>query len=213
MRFSFLSCIVILTVACNSSVSSSGSGGTGGSGSTGTTSPTSSGTGGEACKAPQSPAAFEAGEGQTCFERLTPAQTVTVLSGPQGGYHLWFAVSCVGCAAKTTIELGVKDPATMTWFAGTAPQKVSVDLGGAGWQQQAGFTAFLPGVPWDEKSRLPKGTHVLLTGIRYGADGMPLEEIQNDVVLGDIEQYNPPCDENTMTCGAPGGLPCCNLKG
>jgi hypothetical protein len=212
MRFAFLACISILAVACNSSVTSGGEGGSSTS-STGTTGATSSGTGGDACKAPASPAPFEAGQGETCFGRLTPGQTVTVLQGPQGGYHIWFAVSCVGCDAKTTIEFGVKDPATMTWFKDTSPQKVSVDLGGAGWQQQAGFTAFLPGVPWDQTTSLPKGTHVLLTGIRYGADGKPVTEIQNDVVLGDIEQYSPPCDPNPMTCGTLGGLPCCALSG
>ena len=212
MRFAFLACISILTVACNSSVTSGGEGGSSSTG-TATTGATSSGTGGDACKAPPTPAAFEAGEGQTCFERLTAGQTVTVLQGPQGGFHIWFAVSCIGCADKTTIEFGVKDPATMTWFADTSPQKVAVDLGGGGWQQQAGFTAFLPGVPWDQMSVLPKGTHVLLTGIHYGADGMPKEEIQNDVVLGDVEQYSPPCNPEPMTCGLPGGLPCCSLGG
>ena len=136
-----------------------------------------------------------------------------VLQGPQGGYHIWLGVSCVGCQAKTTIEFGVKDPATKDWFPTTGPQKVSVDLGGAGWQQQAGFTAFLPGVVWDEKSSLPKGTHVLLTTIHYAADGISSEEIQHEVVLGDIEQYSPPCDQNPITCGIPGGLPCCGLNG
>jgi hypothetical protein len=162
---------------------------------------------------PPSPAAFEAGSGQTCFERLTSGQTVTVLQGPQGGFHIWLAVGCSGCTAKTTLEYGVKDPATKTWFATTSPQKVAVDLGGAGWRQQAGFTAFLPGVPWDQTTQLPKGTHVLLTAITYGADNLPIDDVENDVVLGDIEQYTPPCDPDPATCGTPGGLACCDLGG
>jgi hypothetical protein len=211
MRITSLCCIAILAVACNSTVATGGAGG--GGGSTSATTATSSSTGGDPCVAPPNPVAFEAGGGQTCFARLTQGQTVTVLQGPQGGWHLWLAVSCVGCDAKTTIEYGVKDPATKTWFASTSPQKVSVDLGGAGWQQQAGFTSFLPGVVWDAKSQLPKGTHVLLTAIRYGADGLPLAEINNDVVLGDVEQYTPPCDPDPMTCGLPGGTACCSLGG
>jgi hypothetical protein len=209
MRIAFLSCVAILALGCNSTVASGGAGG----GSTGSTTATSSSTGGDPCTAPSSPMGFEAGEGQTCFERLTPGQTVTVLQGPQGGYHLWLGVSCVGCDAKTIVEFGVKDPATKAWFATTSPQKVAVDLGGAGWQQQAGFTAFLPGTVWDPMSPLPKGAHVLLTAIRYGADGMPLEEINNDVVLGDVEQYTPPCDPDPTTCGLPGGTACCSLSG
>jgi hypothetical protein len=210
MRFAFLSALAVLAVACNSSVSTGGDGG-GGASSTSTTGAASSSTGGDTCASPSDPIAFEAGSGEACFERLTTGQTVTVLQGPQGGYHVWLAVGCVGCSGKTTIEFGVKDPATKTWFATTSPQKVSVDLGGAGWQQQAGFTAFLPGVVWDEKSSLPKGTHVLLTTIHYAADGISSEEIQHEIVLGDIEQYNPPCDQNPMTCGTPGGQPCCGL--
>lgn len=212
MRFTLLSCIAILTVACNSTIATGGSGGDGG-GSTGATTAASSSTGGDPCAAPPNPVAFEAGGGETCFTRLTQGQTVTVLQGPQGGYHLWLGVSCVGCDAKTIVEYGVKDPATKTWFATTSPQKVSVDLGGTGWQQQAGFTAFLPGTVWDPKSPLPKGAHVLLTAIRHGADGMPLAEINNNVVLGDVEQYTPPCDPDPMTCGLPGGVACCGLKG
>lgn len=212
MRFAFLASIAILTVACNSTVASGTSGGQGGSATT-SASATSSSTGADPCPAPSNAVAFESGTGETCFGRLTAGQTVTVLQGPQGGYHLWLAVSCIGCQAKTTIEFGVKDPATKDWFPGTSPQKVAVDLGGAGWQQQAGFTAFLPGVVWDMTTSLPKGTHVLLTTIHYATDGISKEEIQNEVVLGDIEQYNPPCDPDPMTCGVPGGLPCCSLGG
>src|SRR4051812_15290345 len=115
MRIAFLSCIAILTAACNSSVSTGGSGGGGGS-STSATSAASSSTGGDTCVAPPNSIAFEAGGGQTCFERLTEGETVKVLQGPQGGYHIWLGVSCVGCQAQTTIEFGVKDPATKDWF-------------------------------------------------------------------------------------------------
>jgi hypothetical protein len=209
MRIASLSCVAILAIGCNSSVASGGAGG----GSTGATTGASSSTGGDTCPAPPSPKGFEAGSGELCFQRLTPGQTVTVLQGPQGGYHLWLGVSCVGCDAKTIVEFGVKDPATMTWFVGTAPQKVSVDLGGTGWQQQAGFTAFLPGTVWDPKSPLPKGAHVLLTAIREDAGGAAIVEINNDVVLGDVEQYTPPCDPDPMTCGLPGGVACCSLSG
>ncbi len=214
MRIAFLSCVAILAVACNSSVSTGGEGGGNGtSTSSGSSAASSSGTGGDTCAAPPSPAPFEAGGGETCFERLTQGQTVKVLQGPQGGFHIWLAVGCTGCTSSKTIEYGVKDPATKTWFAMSTPQKVAVDLAGAGWREHAGFTAFLPGVPWDQTTQLPKGSHVLLTAILYGDNNAPVDEIENDVVLGDIEQYSPPCDPEPTTCGLPGGLPCCSLNG
>lgn len=219
MRFSFLSSfavlIVSLPVACSSSIATGGSGGSGGGATSATTtsSATSSGTGGAACTPPSSPAVFETGTGEACFERLASGATVKVLQGPQGGFHIWLAVGCSDCGTKATIEYGVKNPATMAWYDGTYAQKVVVPLTGSPWGQQAGFTAFLPGVVWDATTQLPKGTHVLLSATVLGPDDGALHQAEVDVVLGDVEEYNPPCDQNPMTCGQPGSAPCCGLNG
>lgn len=175
-------------------------GGSGGASGTG-------GTGGAACVAPPSPPVFEVGTGESCFTRLTPGQTVKVENGPQGGFHIWLALGCTDCGATPIVQFGIKDPATSDYYPMTMVQKQVVPLDGA-WPQRAGLTAFLPGMVWDKTSQLPMGTHVLLSGAVLDASGAVLHSSDVEVVLGDIEQWNPPCSTDPG-CGAPGGLPCC----
>lgn len=229
----FLSTILplLLAAACNSSVGggsggeAAGSGGatagstttastsTGNTGAGGSFTTTSTGTGtggGMPCPTPSSPQAFELGTGETCFARLTPMETVPVMAGPQGGFHIWMAVGCADCDAQSIIAYGVKDPMTNDWFAGTFQLKEAVDLGPPGWRQRAGYKAFLPGIAWDPTTVLPKGSHVLLTAtILDGATMMPIHSGEVEVILGDEVPWSPPCDP-TPNCGAPGGLPCCS---
>jgi hypothetical protein len=200
--FLFSTAILFIGLMGLSACTSGGEGG-GGSG--------SSGTGGETCVTPPSPAVFEAGTGEACFERLGQGQTVKVLQGPQGGYHIWLAIGCADCGAKTTVEYGVKNPATMTWYEG--PQQASVRLAGSAWPQEAGFTALLPGRVWDDTTlRLPKGTHVLLSASILAPDGATLHQAEVEVVLGDIEEYSVPCNPDPITCGL-SNAPCCGLDG
>jgi hypothetical protein len=144
-----------------------------------------------------------------CFERLTAGQTVPVMEGPQGGFHLWTAVGCAECAATEHLRIGVKDPATGDYLAGTGPFDLMATLDSSGWHQAAGFTAFLPGAPWDETSILPEGTHVVLSAELRDADDTIRYADEREVVLGKREIWSPPCDPDPNTCGAIGGLPCC----
>jgi hypothetical protein len=190
-----------------------GSGGGGTSSSHATTSAaTGSSTGGNMCLPPASQPAFELGTGETCFEELASLQTLIVNQGPQGGFHLWTAIGCADCGSNPTVEYGIQDPATNTWYAESYPTKLALDLSG-GWPQQAGLTAFLPGVVYDVTTQLPKGTHVVLYARVIAPDGSTLHEQGVEVVLGDTVQWNPPCDSNPMTCGLPGGQPCCSFGG
>lgn len=215
----FLGAAVALTtaIACSSVEAGSGGGGnTTGSGAAGggTTSSSSSSSGsggsggGPACVDPPDPQVFEVGSGQTCFERLTPGQTVPVMSGPQGGYHVWLGIGCADCGDHAILRYGVKDPATHDWVAGTHENTVVTPLDPAGWHQFAGLQAFLPGVHWDPTSALPKGTHVLLSATVLD-DAMAVKHAAEvEIVLGETESWYPPCDTGP-NCGAPGALPCC----
>lgn len=191
--------------ACTSSIDTGGSGGSS-SASTG-----ASAGGSSPCADPAAPAAFEIGGGEACFERLTAGQTVPTMQGPQGGFHLWLGVGCSDCGAKPILQYGVKDPATGDWFADTFPQKEVIALDSSGWGQLAGITAFLPGVVWDPMSQLPKGSHVILSAAVLDGSGDVVHEGEIELVLGDVEIWDVPCDENPDTCGLPGGAPCCTL--
>lgn len=147
------------------------------------------------------------------MERLATGQTVPVMAGPQGGFHVWAAIGCSDCGLHPTVEYGIKDPATTTWYAGTYPTQLVVDLSGAAWPQRAGLTAFLPGVAYDTKTQLAKGTHVVVSARVIASDGSTVHQQEFEVVLGDTMQWNPPCDPNPMSCGLPGGQPCCTLGG
>lgn len=201
-------------IACSTNVASTGTGGTGGTGASGggtsSSSSSSGGAGGSkpACADPSSPQPFEVGSGEACFERLVSGQTVTVLSGPQGGYHIWLAIGCADCGNQVILRYGVKDPATHDWYAGTTENNAVVPVDSSGWHQAAGLQARLPGVPWDPMTVLPKGTHVILSAAVIDPNLPVAPQAEIELVLGDTEYWSPPCDPGS-NCGTPGGLPCC----
>lgn len=146
-------------------------------------------SGAESCAAPPNPAVFELGTGDTCFERLTPGQTIPVIGGPQGGYHLWTSFGCGDCPAKTILELGVKNADTGEWLVG-APAKLVDSLGEGAWPQQARLPAGLPGVGFSTQgpdARPPVGLHVLLSMRLLGADDAEIHAAEIPLVLGETE--------------------------
>ncbi len=73
-----------------------------------------SGAGSGSCDAPESPAVFELGTGQTCFERVTAGQIVPEIQGPQGGFHIRAAIGCGDCGVDTIVALGARNVKTHT---------------------------------------------------------------------------------------------------
>lgn len=192
LLFLALPASVAVAVACSSSASNEAN---------------TAGAGGISCSDPSSPKTYELGTGEACFERLTAGQTIPVMNGPQGGYHLWTAIGCSDCGATANVRYGVKDPMTQTYWVG--PQTQVVMLSAHGWPQHAGLTAFLPGISWDPMSgALPKGTHVILNAAIINDDNTVKHEQEIEVVLGDTVIWDP-CDPSPMTCGQPGSQPCC----
>ncbi|MFT3775315.1 MAG: hypothetical protein QM820_58955 [Minicystis sp.] len=165
----------------------------------------------DACTAPASPAAFELGTGETCFARVTAMQTLPAMHGPQGGWHLWTAFGCANCGPQAIVQYGVRDPMTKDWLSGAAQQAV-VDLSSSAWPQSAGLTSFLPGNEYFEPdAQLPKGSHVLLSLSVLDVKQAVLHEAEVEVVLGDIQSWNPcddspECDPNGEVLGQ---TPCC----
>ncbi len=194
LRSIVLSSLYVL--GCDSSVSSDGSGG-GGEGGQGGGAPST-------CEAPPSPEAFEIGTGEACFERLEVGQVVPLVQGPQGGFHVWVAMSCTGCSAEMHLRYGALDPATGEHFENTYPSEGLFELSGdVSSRQRAMLTAVMPGVPWDPENFPPleKGAPVRLY-VEHLEDGMVVERSEVDVVLGDTVSWDP-CAENPESefCG------------
>lgn len=149
------------------------------------------------CSEPTSPAIFELGTGRDCFERLTPGQTITVLAGPQGGYHVWTSFGCADCGGKTFLEYGVKDGATQEWLNG-APAKIVANLSREPWAQQAGIRALLPGSAWATQGpdqRPPVGLSVSLSMRVVNAANIEVHHAEIPLVLGESQTLPSSCPE------------------
>ena len=164
-------------------------------------------TGSGSCDAPDSPAAFELGTGEVCFERLTAGQVVPEIAGPQGGFHVWAAVGCGDCGPEAIVEFGTRNAKTKAWLLGD-PQKQLVDLGTGDWGQHAGLTAFLPGDTMNAPDeQLPKRAHVILALRVLDKNGNELHAGELSLVLGDLKSWSDCSTEDT--CGTSGFEPCC----
>ncbi|WP_437585350.1 hypothetical protein [Sorangium sp. So ce1000] len=196
----------------STSTGEGGGGSSNGSGAGGSTEEgggSSTGGGGGGCRLPDEPTAFEIGTGETCFESIEDGDTLPVMAGPQGGYHLWFAVGCSDCGERVRVRYSVKDPATGDLFASGVPQEGVIELRPGEFPHAFGLIAFLPGRVWDPAAVLKEGTHVLLAAEARNDDGSTKHAAQVEVVLGATEAWGPPCSDDPATCGAPGGAPCC----
>lgn len=200
LRQSLLFATLLLGLAaCKGSIEhSSGSGGEGGTAEGG-----SGGSGGAAaCDTPPEPGAFEIGTGEECFSRVADGDEVPLMNGPQGGYHMWLALGCQDCQTPTLLRFGAHDPATGMPLTETYDQQEMVPLHGEGFPQAAGIIVTMPGLSWDPEGQPPlaKGTHVVLWAKAYDGDQL-LHEAQVEVVVGDIQTWDPCADDpNSMYC-------------
>lgn len=191
--------------ACHGSVSSSGENGGGGSGGTGqggdggstdtTTTTTSSTTTTTAvvCKTPPDMGAFEIGTGEKCFEALAAEGEVNLMSGPQGGFHVWLAVGCTDCGTVVHMKYGVHAIGSTTPLEGTYDEEAMVELAGEDWPQKAGLIVHMPGENWDPVTYPPpaKGDKVLLWADAYAPNGDLWHHGEVIVTIGDIVDWNP----------------------
>lgn len=197
---------LLLLAACDSRVVSDSDEGSEGGGNAGGASAGGSGAGGQPvdCDPPSTTAVFEIGSGEECFEPLADGATVPLISGPQGGYHLWVAVGCADCAATVSLEWGVNDPVTGETFPNTYPNQGTVPLSSGAWPQAAGLIAGMPGLSWDPENEPPPppGTHVLLW---VKSSGAVEHEAEVEVVIGETVSWDP--------CAETPDDPACNQLG
>ena len=181
--------------AADGGTGASSVGGQGGAGVGGSGAGAAGGGGASACDPPAEPDVFEIGTGEACFERLSANQPITLMNGPQGGYHVWLAVGCSDCAAPTNVWYGVRDPATGAMLANTYDSQTMVQLAGSPWGQAARIIVYMPGVEWDpDLPALPEGTpFVLWVEVHEGDVVKHAAEIP--LVIGETVVWDP-CPEN-----------------
>lgn len=155
----------------------------------------------EDCEAPKSPAAVEIGTGELCFQRLDDNAAIPLMSGPQGGYHLFLALGCNDCGASVDVVAEVLDATTMAPIG--SPTESIRDLTSGDWPQVAGIQVSMPGFSWDDTDPPPaEGTAILMHVVIKSADGTKvLHDETKPLTIGPETDWNP-CDAN------PDG-PCC----
>ncbi len=142
----------------------------------------------EDCDPPSRAQAFEVGTGELCFERVPSGSVVPLISGPQGGYHVWLAIGCADCGREAHIRARVfgEDGAELPNLA----TEEIVELAGDEWPQHPGFQLGMPGDPFgDFEDPLPTGTRLRVVVEVLGATEPPLHSAEIDFVLGEIESW------------------------
>jgi hypothetical protein len=203
LKLAFVVLASLGLAACQGSVSSSGESGGGGSGGTGqggsggstdtTTTSTSSTTTAVVCTTPPDVGAFEIGTGETCFEALAAEGEVTLMSGPQGGFHVWLATGCTDCGTVVHLKYGVHAIGSTTPLDGTYDEEAMAELTGKDWPQKAGLVVHMPGQNWDPVTYPPpaKGDKVLLWADAYAPNGDLWHHDEVIVTIGDTMEWNP----------------------
>ncbi|MFO0589633.1 MAG: hypothetical protein U0441_18995 [Polyangiaceae bacterium] len=203
-------------VACQGSVTN-GAGGDGGEGgttetttntSTTSTTSTSTTTSTVPCNEPKDMPAFDIGTGEKCFAKVTDGDTLPLMNGPQGGYHMWLAAGCKDCGTTVHLKYGARDPATGMPLAGTGDLESMIPLGdGALFMNHPGIVVYMPGLSWDPMTEPPpaKGSQLVLWADAIAADGTVQHHAERLVTVGDTMSWDP-CVENPSDpqCGYDG---------
>lgn len=134
---------------------------------------------------------FEVGSGESCFSALAASGgQVHLITGPQGGHHLWLSVRCKSCDSSLALYFGVIDPAT--GLSVTAEPKdglvveASLQKGADGYEVLAGQRAFMP----DDEAAVVGKTFKLWAAVN---GSMPRDE--RLVVVSGVEQQVSQCSQ------------------
>ncbi len=146
---------------------------------------------------------FEVGTGEECFEAVTSKQSVPLIAGPQGGFHIWFGLRCTNCEDTQLLSYGVKDAETGA-FVSVDSFTTMIHLDKAdGYRQAAGILAYMPGVAWEGEPDYLGSTFVLW--LQATVDGQLVED-EVTVVVDSLQYWSPPCDPDQEN--VPGGNGC-----
>lgn len=151
----------------------------------------------EDCSPPAETPSFAIGTGELCFTALADGDVVPMMSGPQGGYHVWLAIGCTDCGSSAQVAYKLLDPETKELVPGTYDLNQENIVLGGDWPQAAGIQMALPGSSWDEESDPPlaKGTKILVHVEVEANQGAVFHEGEVEVEIGATQSWDP-CDAN-----------------
>ncbi|MFO0550762.1 MAG: hypothetical protein U0271_20375 [Polyangiaceae bacterium] len=137
------------------------------------------------CDPPENPETFEVGTGEDCFERVTADEAVPIMSGPQGGFHVWLAIGCGDC--ESSVRLRFKITNTDSGAEVTPDTELFVDLYGDEWTQSPGLQAQI-----FNESNFELGDHLHFDVRVFDAEtgNTLLHEGSMDIVAGSYQEWN-----------------------
>ena len=132
------------------------------------------------CELPPDLAPFETGTGEVCFERLGEDGVVSHFEGPQGGYHLFLALTCSDCAGEVVVETTARQEDNGAEVSPLTQSSVAMKGVSA-----TGIIVPMPGSPWDPESPpLAEGTRLLLNTVVKSMSGEELHNVEELRVVG-----------------------------
>jgi len=157
----------------------------------------------QACSSQPWSGGFEIGTGEECFEAVTNKQSIPLIAGPQGGFHIWFGVRCANCDETQLLSYGVKDAETGAFVMVDAFETMIHLEPADGYRHKAGIQAYMPGVSWEGDPEYLGKSFVLW--MQASVDGQIVED-EVTVVVDSVKYWSPPCDPNQEN--VPGGNGC-----
>ncbi|MEZ4439538.1 MAG: hypothetical protein R3B72_10635 [Polyangiaceae bacterium] len=81
------------------------------------------------------------------FVLAEPGAEVTLIQGPQGGYHIWIGYRCRDCTDQHLVTYGLRDPTTGEWSYLGEPLTgiINLDPGPDGSKQRPGLYGLVSG--------------------------------------------------------------------
>jgi len=139
---------------------------------------------------PGEPAAItmSIGTGEAAFEALTEGETIPLILGPQGGYHLWISVRCDGCSDLAILGYGARDSTSGEPLSYESLEREIAYPYDGGTTDVFGLVGHLQS---NDPSSYVGRSAVLWASIRPGPDEEPYAEARAAVTIGEEEHWHP----------------------
>jgi hypothetical protein len=142
----------------------------------------------QACAADSWDGSLQIGGGEACFVALQQGQTVPLIAGPQGGFHLWMGIRCRNCGQNQVVTFGVKDVDGNFTVGQSLSASLTLDEVGD-YRHTAGVQAAMPGDGFADPAYLGDSFTIWL---EMQIDGQTVSD-EVTVVVDGIEQQPSSC--------------------
>ncbi len=137
----------------------------------------------------EGPPAVLLGTGEKCYLPLAPSQTVPIVGGPQGGFHIWVALRSTGLGDEVLAKMRVLDKADDGAITLVDPIERMVELCavGEGWHEAARLFAQLDAYTPEEVEPFVGRTIKLGLSLKNPAAASASAEVT--LMLGSVIQW------------------------